>query len=126
MGFPASTYGDETLDMSSTAKRAAIVTLVVLSIVIAALILWKIRVVIALFFLGVIIAAAMRPGVDWLNKQARMPKGFGVLVHYLAFLALVALMLWLVVPRATSQIQEAVGQATSAGALHARAEHSHG
>jgi predicted PurR-regulated permease PerM len=126
MGFPASTCGDETLDMSSTAKRAAIVTLVALSIVLAAVILWKIRVVIALFFLGIIIAAAMRPGVEWLNRHARMPKGFGVLIHYLVFLGLVALLLWLVVPSATSQIQQAVGQATSPGALGDQAAHSHG
>ncbi|HEX7582850.1 MAG TPA: AI-2E family transporter, partial [Gaiellaceae bacterium] len=113
--------------MSSTAKRAAIVTLVALSIVVAALILWKIRVVIALFFLGIIVAAAMRPGVDWLNKRARLPKGFGVLIHYTLVLGLVALLLWLVVPSATSQIQQAVGQVpTSAGDLHKQAAHSHG
>jgi len=127
MGFPASTHGEETLDMSSTAKRAAIVTLVALSIVLAALALWKIRVVISLFFLGIIIAAAMRPGVDWLNKRARLPKGFGVLIHYTLVLGLVALLLWLVVPSATSQIQQAVGQVpTSAGDLHQQAAHSHG
>ncbi|HEY8705284.1 MAG TPA: AI-2E family transporter [Gaiellaceae bacterium] len=113
--------------MSSTAKRAAIVTLVALSIVLAALALWKIRVVISLFFLGIIIAAAMRPGVDWLNKRARLPKGFGVLIHYTLVLGLVALLLWLVVPSATSQIQQAVGQVpTSAGDLHQQAAHSHG
>jgi predicted PurR-regulated permease PerM len=113
--------------MSATAKRAAIVTLVALSIIIAAVALWKIRLVIALFFLGIIIAAAMRPGVEWLNKRTRLPRGFGVLVHYLAFIGLVALLLWLVVPSATSQIQQAVGQVpTSAGALHQQAAHSHG
>ena len=79
-----------------------IVTLVALSIVVAALILWKIRVVIALFFLGIIVAAAMRPGVEWLNKRTGLPKGLGVLVHYAAVLGLVALLLWLVVPSATS------------------------
>lgn len=113
--------------MSPTAKRAAIVTLVALSIVVAALALWKIRVVIALFFLGIIVAAAMRPGVDWLHKRARVPKGFGVLVHYAVVLGLVALLLWLVVPSATSQIQQAVGQVpTSAGDLQQQAAHSHG
>jgi predicted PurR-regulated permease PerM len=127
MGFSASTPGEETLDMSSTAKRAAIVTLVALSIVVAALALWKIKVVIALFFLGMIIASAMRPGVEWLYKHARLPKGFGVLVHYAAFLGLVALLLWLVVPSATTQVQQAVGQVpTSASALHRQAAHSHG
>jgi predicted PurR-regulated permease PerM len=113
--------------MSSTAKRAAIVTLVALSIVLAALILWKIRVVIALFFLGIIVAAAMRPGVEWLNKRTGLPKGLGVLVHYAAVLGLVALLLWLVVPSATSQIQQAIGRVpTSASDLHQQTAHSHG
>ena len=113
--------------MSSTAKRTAIVTLVALSIILAAIVLWKIRVVIALFFLGIIIAAAMRPGVEWLNKRTRLPRGFGVLAHYLAFIGLFALLLWLVVPSASSQIQEAIGKVpTSAGDLHQQAAHSHG
>jgi predicted PurR-regulated permease PerM len=127
MGFPASTHGEETLDMSSIAKRAAIVTLVVLSIVLAALALWKVKVVIALFFLGIIIAAAMRPGIEWLNKRIGLPKGIGVLIHYAAFLGLVALLLWLVVPSATTQIQQAMGQVpTSASDLHKQAVQSHG
>jgi hypothetical protein len=107
-GFRPSTHGEETLDMSPTAKRAAITTLVVLSIVVAALALWKIRIVIALFFLGIIVAAAMRPGIEWLHKRARVPKGFGVLIHYLAFLGLAALLLWLVVPSATTPPRRAI------------------
>ena len=57
--------------MGSTAKRTAVVTLVAGSIIVLALALWKIRIVIALVFLGVIIAAAMRPGIDWLQRRAR-------------------------------------------------------
>jgi predicted PurR-regulated permease PerM len=127
MGFPASTHGEKTLDMSSVAKRAAIVTLVALSIVVGTLTLWKIKVVIALFFFGVIVAAAMRPGVEWLHKRLRLPKAFGVLLHYAAFLGVVALVLLLVVPSATTQIQQAMGHVpTSASDLHQQAAHSHG
>ena len=60
--------------MGATAKRAAIVTLVSGSLVVLALALWKIKVVIALLFLGIIIASAMRPGVDWLARRARLPR----------------------------------------------------
>jgi predicted PurR-regulated permease PerM len=127
MGFRPSTHGEETLDMNSTAKRAAISTLVALSIVVAALALWKIRLVIALLFLGIIVAAAMRPGVDWLHKRARLPRGVGVLVHYAALIGIVALFLWLVVPSATKQVQQAVGSVpTSASDIHKAAAHSHG
>jgi predicted PurR-regulated permease PerM len=127
MGFPASTRREKTLDMGSTAKRAAIATLVALSIVVAALALWKIKVVIALFFLGIIIAAAMRPGVEWLQRRARIPRGFGVLIHYVALFGVIALVLWLLVPSAIKQVQQATGQVpTSTSELHQQAAHSTG
>src|SRR5437879_168123 len=127
MGIPPSTWEEETLDMASTAKRTAVATLVALSIVVAALWLWKIKVVIALFFLGIIIAAAMRPGVEWLQRRARIPRGVGVLIHYAALFGLIALLLWLVVPSAVTQVQQAIGQVpTSASQLHHQAVLSHG
>ena len=70
--------------MESTARRAGTATLVALSIVVAALALGKIKAVIALIFLGFTIAAAMRPGMEWLHRRARVPRGLGVLVHYAA------------------------------------------
>ena len=113
--------------MSSTAKRAAITTLVAGSIVVTALALWKIKIVIALLFLGIIVAAAMRPGVDWLHKRWRLPRGLGVMVHYAGLIGVVALFLWLVVPSATKQVQQAVGNVpTSASDLHRQAVRSHG
>src|SRR5207245_495239 len=108
--------------MGGTARRAAVATLVAGGIVVAALALWKIKVVIALFFLGVIAAAAMRPGVEWLHRRARVPRTLGVLLHYLLLLGLVALLLWLVVPRAIDQVQQAIGS----GGLHHQATHSTG
>ena len=86
--------------MGQVAKRTAVAALVVLGVFVAALVLWRIRVVIALLFSGFIIAAAMRPGIDWLERRARMPRAIGLLVHYLVILGLVALALWLLVPRA--------------------------
>jgi predicted PurR-regulated permease PerM len=108
--------------MGTTARRAAVATLVGLSVVVTALALWKIKLVIALVFMGVIVAAAMRPGVDWLERRARLPRGYGVLVHYLAILGLVALALWLLVPRAIDQVQ----QATNGSSIHHAATHSSG
>jgi predicted PurR-regulated permease PerM len=112
--------------MGSTARRAATATLVALGIVVAALALWKIRVVIALFFLGIVVAAAMRPGVDWLQRR-RVPRSFGVLLHYVAFAGALALFLWLVVPSAIGQLEQAIGHVpTSARDLHRAAAHSTG
>lgn len=113
--------------MGGTARRAAVATLVALSIVVAALALWKIKAVIALLFLGFIVAAAMRPGVEWLNRKARIPRGLGVLIHYFLLLGLVALVLWLIVPRALTQIEQAIGSVpTSSSELTHQANQSHG
>jgi predicted PurR-regulated permease PerM len=108
--------------MGTTARRVAVATLVVLGIVVAALALWKIKVVIALVFLGVIVAAAMRPGVVWLERRAHIPRGLGVLLHYLVILGIAAIVLWLFVPRAINQVQAA----TSGNTLHHAAAHSSG
>jgi predicted PurR-regulated permease PerM len=113
--------------MGGTARRAATATLVVVAIVVAALALWKLRLVIALLFLGFVIASAMRPSVEWLNRRARVPRGVGVVVHYLGFLGGIALFLYLVVPVAITQIDHAIGHVpTSTKELHHAAVHSHG
>ena len=94
--------------MGQTARKAAVATLVVLGLVALALSLWKLRVLVSLFFLALVIAAAMRPGVEWLHDR-RVPRGVGVAIHYLAIAGLVALFLWLVVPRAVTQVSDALG-----------------
>lgn len=113
--------------MPGTARRAATATLVALSIVVAALALWKIRVVLALLFLGFVIASAMRPSVEWLHRRAHVPRSIGVVLHYLGFLAAIALLLYLVVPVAITQVEHAIGHVpTSRSQLHHAAVHSHG
>src|SRR6202521_4982820 len=108
--------------MGATAKRAAVVTLVEGSLIVLALALWKIKVVIALISLGFIIAAAMRPGVDWLHRRLGLRRGVGVLIHYLALAGAIALFLWLVVPPAINQVQQAIGSTS----IHQQATHSSG
>jgi predicted PurR-regulated permease PerM len=113
--------------MGGTARRAATATLVAVAIVVAALALWKIRIVIALLFLGFVIASAMRPSIEWLYRRARIPRSVGVVIHYLGFLAAIGLFLYLVVPVAITQIDHAIGHVpTSRSQLHHAAVHSHG
>jgi len=115
------------VEINGTARRAAIATLVVISIVVVALALWKLKVLIALLFLGFVIASAMRPSVDWLHRRARVPRSAGVVLHYLVFFGAVALFLYLVVPIAITQVQNAIGHVpTSQDQLHHAATHSHG
>jgi len=113
--------------VGSTARRAAVATLVAVAIVVAALALWKIRIVIALLLLGFVVAAAMRPGVDWLHRRWSWPRSVGVLLHYLGLVGALVLFLILVVPSALNQLEQAIGTVpTSTQELHHAAVHSHG
>jgi predicted PurR-regulated permease PerM len=94
--------------MSETARRAFLTTLVAVSVVVAVLALWQLRLLIALLFFAFIVAAAMRPSIEAL-KRWRVPRGVGIAIHYLALAGFVALLLWLVVPRAVDQVQAAIG-----------------
>ena len=110
--------------MKETAKRTALATLVVIALVAAALALWKLRLVISLVFLGFIVAAAMRPGIDALRRRG-VPRGAGLALNYLVFAGLIALFLWLVVPSAVDQVQNALGGTTKAD-IHREATQSKG
>ncbi|HKD95216.1 MAG TPA: AI-2E family transporter [Gaiellaceae bacterium] len=113
--------------MSGTARRAATATIVAVSIIALALALWQLRLLIALLFLGFVIASAMRPSVEWLYRRAHVPRPVGVIAHYLVFLAAIGLFLYLVVPVAITQIDHAIGHVpTSRSQLHHAAVHSHG
>ncbi|MBA2299078.1 MAG: AI-2E family transporter, partial [Actinobacteria bacterium] len=101
--------------MAETAKRAALATLVVGGVVVLALAFWKIRLLVALLFFAFIIAAAMRPGIDALRRRG-VPRGAGVAIHYVGFFALIAALLWVVVPRATQQVSNALGDLPSSPA----------
>jgi len=94
--------------MKHTAARVALATIVAVGIVVGVLALWKLKVLIALLFLAFIVAAAMRPSVEWLRRH-RVPRGAGIALHYLAIAGVIALLLWLVVPRAVEQVEAAVG-----------------
>jgi predicted PurR-regulated permease PerM len=109
----------------ATARKALIVTAVGVGVVALALALWEIRVVIALLFVAVTIAAAMRPGVDALQAR-RIPRSVGVLLHYFALLGVVALLLWLIVPQAISQVEQALGGTGTHTQLQQAAAHTSG
>jgi len=112
--------------MGDVARKAAVSTIVVIAIVALALALWKLKIVIALVFLGFIVAAAMRPGVERLAER-RVPRPAGVLLHYLAVAGAIALLLWLVVPRAVDQVGNALGSVPSSRQeLKQQAKHSTG
>ena len=112
--------------MGSTARRAFVATMVAGATVVLALALWKLKLLLALIFLGFIVAAAMRPGIDSLHRRG-IPRGIGVLAHYAVLFALVAGLLWAVVPRALDQVQTAIGDLPETRSdLRAEADQSSG
>jgi predicted PurR-regulated permease PerM len=114
--------------MGTTARRAFVATLVAVAVIAGALALWELRLLIALLLYGLAIAAAMRPGVEWLAER-RVPRPVGIAVHYVALLGLVGVLLWLAVPAAMHQVEAATGSGgvpTSAKQLHQAATHSTG
>src|SRR5207244_1028364 len=54
-----------------------------------------------------------------------IPRGFGLLIHYVVLTGLIALALWMVVPRAVDQVQSALGGTTKAQ-IHQEAKNSKG
>jgi len=112
--------------MTETAKRAALATLVVGGLVVLALALWKIRLLVALLFFAFILEAAMRPAIEALRRRG-VPRGVGIAIHYVGFFAVIAGLLWLVVPRATDQVTNALGELPSSSEeLEAEASQSTG
>ena len=110
--------------MKNTAARAAIVTLVVGGIVILALALWKLKLVLALLFFSLIIAAAIRPSIEWLARH-RVPRPAGLAIHYLALLAIIAVGLAFAVPAALHQVDHALSPSGKAQIAQAT-QHSSG
>ncbi len=95
------------LTAQEMARRALVSSLVLLLLVILSLALWQIRLVVLLFLLAVVIASAMRPGVDALRKRG-IPRGVGIAIHYVVLAVLVGGLLFFAVPRALSEVQGAI------------------
>ncbi len=112
--------------MGDVARKSFVATTVALAVVVSALALWHLRVLVALILLAIVIASAMRPGIEWLHRR-HVPRGIGVGLHYIGFVAAIALLLWLIVPRALDQVRAAVGTIpTSASDVATAARKSHG
>jgi predicted PurR-regulated permease PerM len=95
------------MSMAEFARRAFVASLIAFSVYYALQGLWKLQEVLALLFVAFTLAAAMRPGIEYLQRH-RVPRGVGLALHYLAILAFVLLLLWLVIPPAVHQVDLAV------------------
>jgi predicted PurR-regulated permease PerM len=108
------------------ARRACVASLVLVLLVVGALALWQMRLVLLLFLLAVVIAAAMRPGVEALGRRG-IPRGIGIALHYVVLTALVGALLLFAVPRALSEVQSAIASLPETRSeIHQEAAHSTG
>jgi len=96
--------------VDASARRALTAAIVVAAVVVAVLALWELRLLIMLLFFAFTVAAALRPSVEFLNRR-RIPRGPAILAHYAVLVGGVGLLLWAVVPRAITQVQNALGDA---------------
>ena len=104
----------------------AVVALVVVGVIVLALALWKLKLVIGLLFAGFIISAAMRPGIEAMQRRG-IPRTLGLALHYTVFAGLLALALWFAVPRALDQVTGAIDNLPpTRRAIGAEAEQSSG
>jgi predicted PurR-regulated permease PerM len=104
--------------MAGVAKRVAVTTLVAGGIVVAGLALWKLRLVVGMLFSAMIIAAAIRPSIEWLNRR-RVPVPVGLALHYLLLLAAIGVALAFAVPAALHQVDHALSPSGKAQIAHA-------
>jgi predicted PurR-regulated permease PerM len=123
--LPAPDFG-ENAQVSETARKAFVATVVAVAVIALALAIWHLKVLVALLLLALVISSAMRPGVEWLNRR-RIPRSLGVAIHYVGVLVVIGLLLWLIVPRALDQVEAAIGTIpTSAQDVAQAARKSHG
>jgi predicted PurR-regulated permease PerM len=89
--------------------RVAKATAAALAVAALAFGIWQVRSVVILLLLAITLAAAIRPGVEWLGRH-RVPEPVAILLHFVVVGAAVGLFVWLAVPPALHQIGHALGQ----------------
>jgi predicted PurR-regulated permease PerM len=110
----ADTTGDRDLTI-----RVAKATAAALAVVALAFGLWQVRSVLILLLLAVTLAAAIRPGVEWLRAH-RVPESVAILLHFVVFGGAVGLLVWLAVPPALHQIANALAGTHTGQAIGVR------
>jgi len=76
--------------------------------------LWKVRDVVILLLLALTFAAAIRPGVEWLEGH-RFPRPAAIMSFFLGVGAVIVLFFWAAVPPAIHQIQQALRTHAASG-----------
>ena len=99
---PVETGGDRELTVRVAKATAAAIAVAALAFGI-----WHVRSVLILLLLALTLAAAIRPGVEWLGRY-RVPQSVGILLHFLVVGGALALLVVFAVPPALHQIGHAL------------------
>lgn len=114
------------LAVPEMARRTSVASLVLVLLVVGALALWEMRLILLLFLIAVVIACAMRPGVEALRRRG-IPSGVGIALHYAVLASIIATLLLFAVPRALSEVQSAIASLPETRAeIHDEAARSSG
>lgn len=109
-----------TADLDSTAppmgstdrdlmRRVAKATATALAVVALAFGLWQVRTIAILLLLSLTFAAAMRPGVEWLQPR-RVPEPVAILLFFVGTAAILVAFFWFAIPPAVHEVQQALSQ----------------
>ena len=93
-----------TTDYTRIGARFALGAAFVVAIAFA---LWRVRDVVVLLILALTFAAAIRPGVEWLQRR-RVPGSLAIFLFFAAGIGTFALFFWLALPPALHEIAQGV------------------
>ena len=99
--------------VAGTAAKATAAGVVVVALAFG---LWKVRSIIILLLLALTFAAAIRPGVEWLQRR-RVPESLAILFFFVLGLGTLGLFFWLAVPPALHQVEHALNQPGAGSAV---------
>jgi len=92
-----------------TPRQVVLATISVVAVILAFWLLYQFWNVLFLLFSGIVIATAIRPLVDWLNRQG-LPRIFGVILVYLLLAGLLVGIILLVAPLIADQMTQISSQ----------------
>jgi predicted PurR-regulated permease PerM len=108
---PAAPQPPAQRDVALTAAKAAAGAIAVAAFAFG---LWQVRSILVLLLLALTFAAAIRPGVEWLQAR-RVPQAGAIALFFVVSLGTVFLFFWLAVPPALHQIGHALNDSSITG-----------
>jgi predicted PurR-regulated permease PerM len=85
-----------------TTRRIILATLVVASVVLGFLLVYRFQLVLFIVFTGIVVSMAMAPAVDWLHRH-KLPRAVAVIAMYLLLLILLVGFGYVIVPQIIQQ-----------------------